>query len=587
MKDPKLIAASSIALAVTLFAIFSIRPWARSIGLIDRPGDRKQHRGRIPLVGGLCFFVGTLAGLAYLGYLDRFVISLMAGAVVIVVAGALDDAYDMSVQARLFVEAGATLLVIALSGIYVRNLGEFAIVGDPFGLGPFGIPFTIVAVVGLINAFNMLDGIDGLAATVAMICIGAILLFDEAHSAPSVLFLLQVLFAALIPYLCVNMGWPDGRKIFMGDAGSTLIGFLLAWSLIYLSHPRVARMAPVDVMWCVALPVMDTLSVMYRRLRKGGSPFRADRTHLHHLLLDAGMSPRMTLLCMAIMCGALALFGYSLRKLPEPTSATAFLACLAAYVFGMSPLLIRRGRVVAAAKADREVAESALLPAGDGGLVDLPPAGPQPAPMKALCILADTADAHQLAPIAQQLARDARFESTLCVAQATEQATAQVLDEFDLVADIEVPPCSPEQSGAETMSLDDLQRVMDDLQPDLVLVPGDTDATLTTALAAHYSQVPVVCVDAAHANDEPGRRIARALAALHVASDESTSRQLIEEGVPADRVMVAGNQADDGDACARIADALACLRPADPTTHIAARDAGSPNPGRAGMWEAS
>ncbi|GAB2496488.1 hypothetical protein GCM10027084_07150 [Pseudoxanthomonas sangjuensis] len=584
MRDPKLIAASAIALAVTLFAIFSIRPWARTIGLIDRPGNRKQHRGRIPLVGGLCFFLGTLVGLTYLGYLDRFVTSLMAGAVVIVVAGVFDDAHDLSVRARLFIEGGATLLVVALSGIYVRNLGDFAVVGDPFGLGPFAIPFTVVAVVGLINAFNMLDGIDGLAATVAMICIGAILLFDERHSAPSVLFLLQVLFAALIPYLCVNLGWPDGRKIFMGDAGSTLIGFLLAWSLIYLSHPRVARMAPVDVMWCVAVPVMDTLSVMYRRLRNGGSPFRADRQHLHHLLLDAGLSPRVTLLCIALLCGALALLGYGMRKLPEPSRATAFLACLVAYVLWLSPMLARRRRAATAPGADGEATEPAAPLAEDLAAVD----GAAPhAPVKALCVLADGRDAHQLAPIAQRLARDARFESTLCVAQAAERTTARVLDAFDLVADIEVPSQPSGQSGTQAMPLDGLQRVMGDVRPDLVLVPGDTDATLTTALAAHYSQVPVVCVDAAHARDEPGRRIARALAALHVAPDESTSQRLIDEGVPADRVLVAGDPVDDGGACTRIVDALACLRPADQALLAPARGAGAPNPGRAGMWEAS
>ena len=152
-------------------------------------------------------------------------------------AGALDDASDLSVRARLLVEAGAAGLVIAMSG-YLRARPRAALrrrTGSASGM--LGIPFTIIAVIGLINAFNMLDGIDGLAATVAMVSIGAILLFDDSPwSMPGVVFLLQVLFVALIPYLFVNLGWPDGRKIFMGDAGSTLIGFLLAWSLIYMSH---------------------------------------------------------------------------------------------------------------------------------------------------------------------------------------------------------------------------------------------------------------------------------------------------------------------------------------------------------------
>src|SRR5688572_13660191 len=166
MKDPKLVAASAIALAVTLFSIFSMRPWARRMGLVDKPNGRKHHRGHIPLIGGLCFFIGTVVGLSYLGYFDGFVTSLMAASALIVVAGALDDASDLSVRARLLVEAGATGLVIATSGYYIQDLGNL-FGDDRLGLGMLGIPFTIIAVIGLINAFNMLDGIDGLAATVA------------------------------------------------------------------------------------------------------------------------------------------------------------------------------------------------------------------------------------------------------------------------------------------------------------------------------------------------------------------------------------------------------------------------------------
>src|SRR5262245_13975742 len=116
MRDPKLVAAAAIALAVTLFAIFSMRPWARRIGLVDKPDGRKRHRGHVPLIGGLCFFVGTLVGLSYLGYMDRFVTSLMVGSALIVVTGALDDASDLSVASRLLIEACAVGLVIAMSG---------------------------------------------------------------------------------------------------------------------------------------------------------------------------------------------------------------------------------------------------------------------------------------------------------------------------------------------------------------------------------------------------------------------------------------------------------------------------------------
>ncbi|MFC3816220.1 UDP-N-acetylglucosamine 2-epimerase [Lysobacter sp. GCM10012299] len=581
MKDPKLVAASAIALAVTLFAIFSMRPWARRMGLVDKPNGRKHHRGHIPLIGGLCFFIGTVVGLSYLGYFDGFVTSLMAASALIVVAGALDDASDLSVRARLLVEAGATGLVIAMSGYYVHDLGQL-IGPERLGLGMLGIPFTIIAVIGLINAFNMLDGIDGLAATVAMVSIGAVMLFDDSPwSMPGVVFLLQVLFFALIPYLFVNLGWPDGRKIFMGDAGSTLIGFLLAWSLIYMSHERIERLAPVDVLWCVALPVMDTAAVMYRRMRVGRSPFRADRQHLHHLLLDAGLKPRAALLAMLGLSGVLVLVGYALRNVPEAVSLAAFFAVLAAHVWG-TPVLLARirtlwasplpgngvGLVMAFGGNDHEpmfVTELARFDDVDtsveggsnefhaGAANDGDAALPDHdvAPVRTLCVLADSPDAVHIAPIAQQLARDDRFDATVCVTSVPDQNAHQVLGLFDLVADVELEVV-PGEDPVETTSnaLGGLQRVMSDLQPDLVLVPGDTPATLAATLAAHYRNVPVVCIDgglpgAQMAGDDPGRRIARSLAALHVASSTTTGRQLVAEGVPADRVLVTGNTAID------------------------------------------
>ncbi len=594
MRDPKLVAASAIALAVTLFAIFAMRPWARKIGLVDRPNARKQHRGSIPLIGGLCFFLGTLVGLSYLGYMDGFVTSLLAGGVMIVAAGALDDASNLSVSSRLLVEAGAAGLVIFMSGFYVHDLGE--IIGTRhIDIGLFGIPFTIIAVIGLINAFNMMDGIDGLAASMAMVCIGAILLFDESPwSVPGVMLMLQVLFAALIPYLFVNLGWPDGRKVFMGDAGSTLIGFILAWSLIYMSHTKVGRLNPPDVLWCVALPVMDTLAVMYRRLRAGGSPFRADRQHLHHLLCDTGMPPRLVLLSMVAIAGLLVLLGWSLRNVPQSLGFAAFMLVLALHVWWVPKVLMGlRGRWPRSAPRPLPVPPLARTPTNHGitfvaGLARfddhdedrlVPPptragmslpnlqhalraasdtdvgidVGPQP-PLRALCVLSDSPDALRMAPIAQQLAGDDRFHTTVCVATGSDGDSAQVLELFDLAADVEVAMTSAGDDAAQITSsvLGGMKRVMTQVRPDLVVVPGDAPATLAATLAAHYHHVPVVCIDgglassaAPRAAEDPGRRIARALASLHVASGQSAGRQLVAEGVPANRVLVTHNAAPE------------------------------------------
>jgi undecaprenyl-phosphate alpha-N-acetylglucosaminyl 1-phosphatetransferase/UDP-N-acetylglucosamine 2-epimerase len=555
MDDAKLVAASAISLAVTLFALFSMRPVARRLGLVDRPDDRKRHRGRVPLVGGLCFFLGTVVGLVYLGYVDRFVASLLVPCALIVMTGMVDDLHDLSVRSRLIIQTCAAGMVIAASGVYLDHTGQI------FGshgieLGVVGIPITIIAVIGLINAFNMLDGIDGLAASLAMVSIGAILLFGDA-SLPvlGVTLLLQVLFSSLIPYLCVNMGWPDGRKVFMGDAGSTLIGFLLAWSLVFLSHRGVDRIAPVDALWCVALPVMDTLAVMVRRMRNGMSPFKPDRQHLHHLLQDTGCTPRVTLACIVVGAGVLALVGYALRNVSETVSLLVFVTVMALYVLRFQRLLEvvckhLQVRGEDAVHAPRAPTVLSLAGKARPTLVASPSHG---GVLKALCVMATPPDAIRLAPIIEELSRDARFETRVCVAAQPDQTPEQVLSLFGIEADMHLEIASPGQDPADIASraLGGIKRVLNDFKPDVVLVPGNTSTTLATTLAAFYQQIPVVSIEPGGAQSRPAsdrlddanRKVTRTLASLHFTPSQSAGERLQAQGVPAERIVVSGNTA--------------------------------------------
>ena len=568
MVDPKLVAASAISLAVSLFAIFSLRPIARRFGLTDRPDARKQHSGRIPLIGGLCFFLGTLAGLCYLGYLDNFTLSLVTGSVLIVAVGAVDDFHDLSVRTRLVVEMCVVGWVIAMTGYYVDGLGPLFGSGE-FHLGWLGIPVTVVAVIGLINAYNMLDGIDGLAAAMAMAAIGSVLLMGNfAGGHPGALLFLEVLFAALIPYVCVNLGWPDGRKVFMGDAGSTLIGFVLAWGLIYLSHDSVRRLAPVDVLWCVALPVMDTLAVMYRRMRQGKSPFKPDRQHLHHLLLDAGFAPRAALLVIVAVAGLLTAFGYALRGAPGVLGLLAFVAVTVLYMLWGERAVAMAGRANALLFAPKTSPDTAgatttgdevalgddwrgevqvaginshslhLLP--DSGRTTHGNEDSETTRMRMLCVAPSAGDAIAIASIMHNMVEDDRFEPALCA----ERAAEPVLEALDLHADFNLRQSSGEVTAS---SLHGMERLLGAARPDAVLVPVNSPAAVATSLAARACDIPVVCIgeeprteaSATHDIADAGRRIVRTLAALHVTSSESTGRELIAAGVPAERVLVA------------------------------------------------
>ena len=188
----------------------------------------------------------------------------------------------------------------------------------------------MIAVIGLLNAFNMIDGINGLAGSTALVAIGALALLGG----PSVaLTPLVVMAAALVPYLLCNLGLFGARcRIFLGDAGSTLIGYILAWSLIRASQDVANTVVtPTDVLWCVALPVFDTLAIMIRRAFSGKSPFKPDRGHVHHLLMYAGTGPRTTLVI--LIGSALSLFamGAFLSVRWPAASGMVFVMMLLAY----------------------------------------------------------------------------------------------------------------------------------------------------------------------------------------------------------------------------------------------------------------
>ena len=616
MHDEKFVAASAIAAAVTLATIFWLRPLARRIGLVDRPNKRKRHRGRVPLIGGLCFFLGTIAGLLYFGDLDPFIVSLLATGAILVLFGLIDDLYDISPRARLLIQACTVALVMAATGVYIDSAGGL-FGGETFGLRILGIPLTIVAVVGLVNAFNMLDGIDGLAGSLAMVSIVAILAFSGAGwPAPSVLLMLQILAIALVPYLLVNLGWPDGRRIFMGDAGSTLLGFLLAWSVIQLSQ-RDGALAPVDVLWCVALPVMDTLAVMYQRMRRGLSPFQADRRHLHHLLRDAGLSPRKTLALIVATGGVLACLGYALRGVPEVLSLVAFLGVLLVYVL-RAPRMVAWLRMAMRDRLSRAIADAVsaaiveyiekpwrkLLPWQRAYASPVPRAEPmfekdivdspriavaaaatggdeagsqQTAPahdsrVKALCVLDGTPDDLEMVPIVQQLSTDGRFDARICVAGLADDS-AHALRRSGDQADLHLDIGSGDPAEIVSVALGDMKRVFNAFHPDVVLIHGESPTVLATALVAYYQEIPVARMEMEHASprapDEANGRIINRLASLHFTSTERAGLDLVAAGIPQDRITVTGHarigarhahaDARTGDACACIAEALAGL----------------------------
>jgi UDP-GlcNAc:undecaprenyl-phosphate GlcNAc-1-phosphate transferase len=196
-------------------------------------------------------------------------------------------------------------------------------------------------VIGAINAFNMVDGIDGLLGGLALVTFAALgYMFYGAGQIELAHFCL-LLMVAMLPYIMLNLGFPFGRrfKVFMGDAGSMFIGFTAIWLLIEASQDlQEVVIRPVTALWFIGLPLMDMVCIMSRRIKKGQSPFKPDREHLHHICQRVGMSPRMSLLVICLIAIMMAAVGVwsEYRKVNETVMFVSFLLVFVLYYLAIS-----------------------------------------------------------------------------------------------------------------------------------------------------------------------------------------------------------------------------------------------------------
>ena len=293
-----------ITLAAAALALSVARVFSQPLKLLDRPSSRKQHVGAVPLVGGIAIFVGGWSGLWVVsGQIDGLW-PLWIASLLIFLVGLQDDRVNLSVKPRFLVEVVAVSLLVFAANVSLTNLGDLFGFGE-IELGWFAFPFTLIAVVGVINALNMVDGVDGLAGTLSIITLAAmgVMAWSAGRVAEGWVALLFIL--ATLPYLFCNLGICGfERRVFLGDAGSMLLGFVIAWLAVTLSHPshlgEPAVFAPVTALWLFAIPLMDTVAIMVRRLLKGQSPFLPDRDHLHHIVMRAGYRDRHALLMISL-----------------------------------------------------------------------------------------------------------------------------------------------------------------------------------------------------------------------------------------------------------------------------------------------
>lgn len=306
-----------VAFAVSFLIALALTPVIRSYalqhGILAYPGDRSVHIKPIPYLGGLAIFVAFLVAAAIFLPFGRQLGALLLAATILAVVGAVDDVRGLSPWSRLGWQTlaacvalaggiGITAVTSPFGGVIDLSWGRFPVelLGFEFHITPIANLLSILWMVGMVNVINFLDGLDGLASGVSAITaliIFALSLTPQVDQ-PLVALLAIILAGSALGFLPFNF-YP--AKIFMGDSGSYFLGLMLAMLAIY-SGGKLAT-----VLLVLGFTVIDALWAAIRRIRKGVHPFSADREHLHHLLLQAGLSQRRAVIALYLLAGAFGL----------------------------------------------------------------------------------------------------------------------------------------------------------------------------------------------------------------------------------------------------------------------------------------
>jgi len=286
-------------------------------GLVDHPGGRKEHSRQTPLVGGLAIAMTLLFALITLR--PSFAVPMLIAVCVLLAVGVADDLIEVEPIPKFAMQAAAGLVMYLMAQVELHFLGDLLGFGA-IGLWWFSVPLTVFAVIGVINSMNMADGIDGHAGAIALVAFLAFAFVARESDLWNQYMMLLVLAGATAGFLFINMRSPlvVVARAFLGDAGSMLLGFLIAWFAIDLTQGIDRSLPPVCALWIVVLPLCDCVSLMIRRKKSGRGMFVADRQHLHHYLLNRGLGVGQASAVTAGLSVVAALIGIGGWKLGVP-----------------------------------------------------------------------------------------------------------------------------------------------------------------------------------------------------------------------------------------------------------------------------
>lgn len=304
-----------MALFFSFLLSFALTPLVKKLankaGAIDVPDSvRHIHDSPTERMGGLAIFIGFSFGLFLLPEFIRELRGVICGAVLLVVCGIVDDIRPLPPLLKLLVQIIAAIFAMS-HGVVIEHLRFFSFSGGAYvmNLGIFSFLFTLLWIVGITNALNLIDGLDGLAASLSMVSAATMLVIAISLCDIDVSIMLLALIGALLGFLPYNS---HPAKIFMGDTGSLFLGYILSTVSIqgaFKLHTAITFLVP---FLALALPVLDTALAFFRRLKEKQNPMHADKKHLHHRLLDYGFNQKEAVSLMTMVSSLLGLFSLTM-----------------------------------------------------------------------------------------------------------------------------------------------------------------------------------------------------------------------------------------------------------------------------------
>jgi UDP-GlcNAc:undecaprenyl-phosphate GlcNAc-1-phosphate transferase len=334
----ELILSFILALSLSMLMLPALMRHAAEWGLVDIPNARKQHAGPIPRVGGIAIAMGTLLSATMWSFADAAYIGFLAGSVVIVLFGLLDDRYNLDYRIKFGGQIIAAVIVVHFGTL----LHSFPFLSGELSYGAILVPVTILVLLSATNAFNLLDGLDGLAAgcgSLSLAAIGALSL-AYVHDGSLTLVIAAAL-GGILGFLRFNT---HPAVVYMGDAGSQFLGFSIGTLAVLLVERSNGMLSPAVVLPILGLPIIDTLMVMTIRIRNGRSPFAPDRNHIHHRLLSIGLNHHEAVAAIYLVQATLVASAIVFREQSDLVIISAYIAiCLVSVLayFGFSRLRIR------------------------------------------------------------------------------------------------------------------------------------------------------------------------------------------------------------------------------------------------------